>query len=118
MGTNIVGNLPTCQPLASLQWRGTPLSVAMRPAMGTNKEIGRRLIQTRIALGYEEQAEFCRQINVDKTVYNAFEKGRRRISLDTALAIRARFGIPLDWIYCGDLSQVRGDIYTKLKAAA
>ena len=86
--------------------------------MSESKAVANRLVRTRLALGYEEQAEFCRQIGVDKTVYNPFEKGRRRISLDVAIAIKSRFGIPLDWIYCGDLTHLPGEIYAKLRTAA
>lgn len=86
--------------------------------MTDRKAIANRLFLTRKALGYEEQAEFCRQIGVDKTVYNPFETGRRRISLDVALAIRRRFAIPLDWIYCGELSRLPGEVYAKLPPVA
>jgi transcriptional regulator with XRE-family HTH domain len=86
--------------------------------MPDRKAIADRLVRTRKALGFDEQAEFCRQIGVDKTVYNPFETGRRRISLEVALAIRERFAVPLDWIYCGDLSRVPGEIYAKLRPAA
>jgi len=45
------------------------------------KSIGRRLRKTREALGLS-QAEFCRQIGVQRNLYNPFEKGRRRITID------------------------------------
>jgi len=45
------------------------------------------------------QAEFCRQIGVQKNAYNPFERGYRLITVATALKIKQRFGVSLDWIY-------------------
>ena len=83
----------------------------------TVKIIAKRLVSTRLAIGVK-QAEFCRQIGVEKNVYNPFEKGTRRITLEVALKIRARFGVSLDWIYCGDISKLSVDLYHKLARAA
>lgn len=79
--------------------------------------IARRLVRTREALGLSQIA-FCGQIGVEKNVYNPFEKGHRRITLDVALKIRARFGVSLDWIYCGDVAHLPVELYQKLAAAA
>lgn len=68
------------------------------------RDIGRRLLATRLALEFDVQNDFCTEIGVAKNVYNPFEKGRRRISLDVALKIRERFKVPLDWVFCGDPS--------------
>ncbi len=84
----------------------------------TLKEIGRRLIETREALGFSGQVDFCREIDVEKNVYNPFEKGRRRITVDVAIKIRRRFGIPLDWTYCGDSTALPAHIYRKLGRTA
>lgn len=81
------------------------------------KLIARRLIRTRVALGLN-QSQFCAQIGVDKNVYNPFEKGKRRITLDVALKIRARFGISLDWIFCGDAKHLSIELFQKLAEAA
>lgn len=83
----------------------------------TVKVIARRLVTTRKAIGLG-QSEFCEQIGVEKNVYNPFEKGHRRITVDVALKIRARFGVSLDWIYCGDTSHLPVQLYNKLAAAA
>lgn len=118
MAPTIVGKVPTRQALAEVQSPATALVGEMQTEMDSVITISRRLIQTRLALGFTEQAEFCRQIGVDKTVYNPFEKGRRRISLDVAAAIRERFGIPLDWTFCGDGSRLPAAVYEKLRKAA
>lgn len=81
------------------------------------KVIAARLVTTREALGFS-QSEFCEQIKVAKNVYNPFEKGKRRISVDVAGKIRDRFGISLDWIYCGDESRLSAALYRKITRAA
>ena len=90
--------------------------------MGTMSDrlqvIANRLIRTRQALGFEEQVEFCAEIGVAKNVYNPFEKGKRRITIDVALKIRERFDISLDWIYCGDASRLSVSIHKKISRAA
>jgi transcriptional regulator with XRE-family HTH domain len=82
----------------------------------TPKDIGRRLLRTREALGLS-QAEFCRQIGVERNLYNPFEKGRRRITIDVAMKIRDRYGITLDWTYAGDPHALPSALYHKLVAS-
>ena len=83
----------------------------------TPKTIGRRLLRTRQALKLS-QAEFCRQIGVERNLYNPFEKGRRRITIDVAMKIRDRYGVTLDWIYAGDPHALPSDLYHQLVASA
>jgi DNA-binding XRE family transcriptional regulator len=83
----------------------------------TPKNTGRRLLRTREALELS-QAEFCRQIGVERNLYNPFEKGRRRITIDVAMKISNRYGITLDWIYAGDPHALPSDLYHKLVASA
>jgi len=84
----------------------------------TVKNIARRLVETREALGFSSQAEFCKEIGVEKNVYNPFEKGKRRITLDVAMRIKARFNIPLDWIYVGDASALPAQVYRRIGSLA
>lgn len=82
------------------------------------KDIADRLLRTRLALGFETQAEFCTQVKLAPNVYNPYETGERRITLNSALKIRQRFGVPLDWIYCGDDSRLPAHLYKRLQEAA
>jgi ribosome-binding protein aMBF1 (putative translation factor) len=110
-----------------LSWRGANMSRRASWALpqDTNsgdmprraKSIGRRLLKTREALGLS-QAEFCRRIGVQRNLYNPFEKGRRRITIDVATKIRDRYGISLDWIYCADQRALPSDLYQKLASIA
>ena len=77
------------------------------------KDIADRLVRTREALSLS-QAAFAEAVGVEKNIYNPFERGRRRITIDVAIKIRKRFNIPLDWIFCGDPSQLPAKIYRKV----
>lgn len=114
IGGNIVRSLRTCQAFATRETTGGPENGEILPMPDTIKEIAQRLIATREAVGFPNQVEFCREIGIEKNIYNPFEKGRRRITVDAAIKIRKRFGIPLDWIYCGDAQALPGQIYRKL----
>lgn len=82
------------------------------------KVIADRLVRTRLALGFDEQQEFCSEIEVAKNVYNPFERGRRRISIDVALKIKQRFGITTDWIYAGDPKGLPAEVYSRIRRQA
>ena len=77
--------------------------------------IARRLIQTRLALGYKTQSAFAEQIGIGSAQYSVFESAKRRISLGVALSIREKFGVSLDWIYRGDAAGLPASLYKKLK---
>jgi DNA-binding XRE family transcriptional regulator len=64
--------------------------------------IGRRLLATRLALGFESQLEFATAAGVSPQALNNYERGRSRPSLEIALSLCDRFGLTLDWIYRGD----------------
>src|SRR5262249_8869917 len=83
----------------------------------TPQNTGWWLVRSREALELS-QAEFCRQSGVERTLYNPFEKGRRRITIDVAMKIRDRYGITLDWIYAGDPHALPSGLYPKLVASA
>lgn len=76
--------------------------------------VGKRLGWTREALGFDK-AQFAREIDVDKGSVTHWEKGDRPLTLLGAIKIRERFGIPLDWLFCGDKSLLRGELYEKIQ---
>ena len=86
----------------------------MRPG-ANHSVIARRLVQTRLALGYKTQRALTDQIGIWSHLYNPFERGSRRISLGVALLIWEKFGVSLDWIYCGDATGLPASLYKKLK---
>ncbi len=77
--------------------------------------IAKRLVQTRLALGYKTQSAFAGQLGIGSPQYSVFESGKRRMSLGVALLIQEKFGISLDWIYRGDAAGLSAPLSTKLK---
>ena len=70
------------------------------------RDCSARAKRTRLALGFATQKAFCEASGVRYDLYGACERGQRRLSLDVALQIRDKLGIPLDWICCGDDSRL------------
>lgn len=64
-------------------------------------DIAERLIWLRSLEGMT-QKEYAAAIGVKRPALNNWESGAYRLSLDGALAIQARFGVSLDFMYCGN----------------
>lgn len=118
MPSSIVRSVRTSQQFATHELHFSSARGALVAMSATIKQIANRLIATRLALDFEEQQAFCEEIGVKKNVYNPFEKGRRRITIDVALKIKRRFGISLDWIYDGERHKLPADLHAKLKQVA
>ena len=76
----------------------------------SNEAIGARLRLIRLAYGLLQdplhpmsQAEFSRLCGINRQAWNNAETGDNRIGLDSALAVKRRTGIGLNYIYDGDL---------------
>ena len=79
------------------------------------RDCSARAKRTRLALGFVTQKAFCEASGVRYDLYTACERGQRRLSLDVALKIRDKLGIPLDWIYCGDDSRLAAALRAELR---
>lgn len=87
--------------------------------MGTPQtEQARRLIATRIALGFETPSEFARAMKMSQGHLSDFESGKRNISLGFALKLKKRFGVPIDWTICGDAQFLAPNLAKKIDLAA
>jgi hypothetical protein len=64
-------------------------------------EIALRLRQLRLAMGFPQKRAWCAFIGGHEPLWNMFESGSRRITLDEALRVCDRTGASLDWIYRG-----------------
>lgn len=102
MTQTIVREPQTCQGFASCETTFSSGRGEVPPMPDSVKVIAARLIRTRLALGYDTQAEFAETLGLGKGTYNPFETGQRRISLEAAIKMREVHKIPLDWIFCGD----------------
>ena len=77
--------------------------------------VAQRLVQTRLALGLPTQRALADEIGIHSHQINVLERGHRRIAVGVALLIYKRFGVSLDWIYCGDPTGLPASLYNKLK---
>jgi transcriptional regulator with XRE-family HTH domain len=85
--------------------------------MGTDSKlvIGQRLLHTRQALGIGQTA-FAERAKISSTAYNQYENGKKRPSIENAVALCEAFDLTLDWIYRGDPSNLRYELANSIKA--
>ena len=79
-------------------------------------KIGARLVLTRKALDYT-QATMAGLMRIDGQTLGAYEAGRRRIPMKHALKL-SPYGIPLDWIYQGQVTNLHPHIRDKIRELA
>lgn len=90
----------------------------MKPLRDSDAQIGQRLAETRLALGYDNQVEFATTIGLGKSTYNPYEKGSRPLTLQSALKIQAKHHVPINWLLNGDPSQLPHHLHKLLVRAA
>lgn len=76
--------------------------------------VARRLTVTREALELS-QTEFCEAAGISQPRYSPFESGKRRLTLDAAMALVDRYNLTLDWLYRGDPSGLPMHLATKIR---
>lgn len=72
--------------------------------MDTDLEVSNRLAALREKLKLD-QASFAKSLGIEKNTYNAYERGKRPLTIETAKKIRKRYGISVDWLLFGDIGQ-------------
>ena len=77
--------------------------------------IGRRLELTRQVFGLQ-QNEFAERAKIATNAYNQYERGKKRPSIENAIALCDAFDLTLDWIYRGDPSGLRYGTADAIKA--
>ena len=81
----------------------------------TFPEIGRRLRLLQTALTpASNPAAFARRIGLTRTAWMRCEIGAARLGLTTALVLRQKFGVSLDWIYAGDERMMPQDLMLRI----
>jgi transcriptional regulator with XRE-family HTH domain len=78
--------------------------------------IGQRLLLTRQALGIGGQGDFAARAGIGATAYNQYETGRKRPSIENAIALCDAYDLTLDWIYRGDPSGLTYELGDAIKA--
>lgn len=82
-------------------------------------DIAARLRWLRLSYGMT-QTDFARSIGAQPNQYNNWERGKSRLSLDGALAIRRVYSVSLDFLYLGradTLPRNLFDLWVKRKSA-
>lgn len=72
--------------------------------MDTDMEVSNRLAALRERLQLDQVA-FAKSLGIEKNTYNAYERGKRPLTIETAKKIRRKYGISVDWLLFGDLGQ-------------
>lgn len=115
----IVRTLRTGQGFASRETTFQEKNARILGMIDPPETIGPRLKALRIALGYKKQTEFAKAIGVEKNTYNPWEKGGRELTFEGACLIRAKFKIPLDYLFFGDhAEEMPAKVYKILVEAA
>ena len=77
--------------------------------------IGLRLELTRQVLGMQ-QNDFCARADIAANTYNQIERGKKRPSVENAIALCEAYDLTLDWIYRGDPSGLRYETADAIKS--
>lgn len=72
--------------------------------MDTDMEVSNRLAALREKLQMDQVA-FAKSLGIEKNTYNAYERGKRPLTMETAKRIRKKYGISTDWLLYGDIGQ-------------
>lgn len=75
-----------------------------------------RLLVVRTAFG-KTQATLGEKLNVGHTAISNYEKADRAVDPYQALILKMSFGIPIEWLYAGDESQLPPALAAKLADA-
>ena len=76
-------------------------------------EVGLRLARTRDALGWTQQ-QMADAINVGRTTVDNWEQGIRLADVVAILRLKRATGVPLEWIFAGDITKVPHEIAIRL----
>lgn len=79
------------------------------PADSRPPAVGRRVTALRMALKLKP-AEFADSIQVDRSSLTKIEKGTAGLSLRSGMFLRQLYGVGLNFIYMGDLSDLPFDL--------
>ena len=85
-------------PLRQIFWPGTISGMSETPK--PYADIAERIRWHRNLLRLTQQ-EYAERIGVKRSAFSLWEAGSHRLSLDGALALRKRYGLPLDFMYEG-----------------
>lgn len=95
-----------------------------RPARTDHKhtDLGRRLRIGRIALGYADDGkttleQYLKGTGIISNTYSQYESGRNYIPVASALKLKKKFKLSLDYIYAGETNMLPGTLRDLINAA-
>lgn len=80
--------------------------------------MGKRLVLTRLALGFENQKEFYVATRLGASAYSMWESGESFPRVEHMMLLCQEFGLTLDWIYRGDISTLPYSLAVRIKEQA
>jgi DNA-binding XRE family transcriptional regulator len=116
MTGNLVRTVRTRQAFATCETTTSPIRGAISTMIDEPKIIANRLRLLREALGFESQVAFAKELGIKRNTYNPFETGERELTFETACLIRAKFRVPIDWLFWGDDEEIPYHVKVKLEA--
>lgn len=87
------------------------ISAPMRP-----KQVAKRIKALREVLNLT-RAEFSNRVGIDPSSYTKIEKGDKPLNIEMGYAISEVYGVPLDFIYKGQMHQLPAALLDPLRAA-
>lgn len=88
---------------------GSAPNPSFRPA-----DVARRLTLAREALGLKK-SEMADSVGIDRSSYTKIENGDKVLNADMAFAIAERWGVSMDYLYRGRLTDLPASIASKLR---
>jgi len=85
-------------------------------APGRYAEISARLRAVRDVFEMQPK-EFYEAAGITGGTFYNWETGNHRISIDGALKLRDRYGLTLDWIYCGNVDALPHKVASALRSS-
>lgn len=80
---------------------------------GPYAALGSRILQIRTRHKLTQEA-FCSAIDTSQGTLSDWERGSKRLGLDSAIHIRKKFRVTLDWLYFGDSRGMDFEVMTFL----
>ena len=82
----------------------------------SNEAVARRLECARNALTFDTWTAFAEAVGISPQKLNNYTSARDRLPLEVAFRFRQKFGLSLDWIYTGDMSNLPLNLARRIDA--
>jgi transcriptional regulator with XRE-family HTH domain len=79
-------------------------------------ELGRRLLISRLALGYDQQNKFALDAGIEPQTYNPWETGSRTLTQNGARLLRDKYQLPVEWLFEGVPDRLPHGLVRKIEA--